>query len=50
MLTGAGGNIGVFEGEDGVFMIDSQYGDLSEKILVAIRKISDQPIRFLFFQ
>ncbi len=47
MLTGAGGNIGVCAGEDGVLMIDSQYAGLTDKIRAAIDAISDKPIRFL---
>ena len=48
MLTGSGGNIGVLIGEDGVFMIDSQFGPLSDKISKAIAELSDQPIKYLF--
>ena len=47
MLEGEGGNIGVSVGEDGVLLIDDQYAPLSEKIVAAVRKISDKPIRFL---
>lgn len=47
MLEGAGGNIGVWAGEDGVFLIDDQYAPLTEKILAAIGEISDGEIRFL---
>ncbi len=47
MLQGAGGNIGVSAGEDGVFMIDDQYSPLTPKIIAAISKISDKPIRFV---
>ncbi|MBN1830701.1 MAG: MBL fold metallo-hydrolase [Deltaproteobacteria bacterium] len=47
MLTGAGGNIGVCAGEDGVLMIDSQYASLTDKIRAAIAALSDRPIRFL---
>ena len=47
MLQGAGGNIGVSAGEDGVFMIDDQYSPLTPKIIAAIGKISDKPIRFV---
>ena len=47
MLMGAGGNIGVSSGEDGVFLIDDQYAPLTKKILTAVKKISDKPIRFL---
>lgn len=47
MLEGAGGNIGISAGADGVFMIDDQYAPLTDKILAAIREISDKDIRFL---
>jgi cyclase len=47
MLTGAGGNIGVCAGEDGVLMIDCQYAGLTDKIRAAIAAISDKPIRWL---
>lgn len=47
MLTGAGGNIGVSAGADGVFIIDDQFAPLSDKILAAIGEISEQPLRFV---
>lgn len=47
MLEGAGGNIGVSVGEDGVFVIDDQFAPLSNKILTAIKAISDKPLRFV---
>src|SRR5438552_4563341 len=47
MLEGEGGNIGVSVGEDGVLLIDDQYAPLTEKIVAAVRKISDKPIRYL---
>ncbi len=47
MLTGQGGNIGLSVGDDGVFMIDDQYANLTPKILEAIKKISDKPIHYL---
>ena len=43
----AGGRIGVLAGPDGVLMIDSQYAQLGDKVLAAIRRISDGPIRYL---
>jgi cyclase len=46
-LEGQGGTIGVLAGPDGVFMVDSQFAPLSEKIAAAIKQISDRPIRFL---
>ena len=47
MLTGEGGNIAVFIGDDGVFVIDDQYAHLSDKIQSAIKKLSDKSIIFL---
>jgi cyclase len=47
MLTGQGGNIGVFVGSDGVFLIDDQFAPLTKKITAAIAALSDQPVRFL---
>lgn len=44
MLEGAGGNIGVSVGEDGVFVIDDQFAPLTPKILAAIAAITDQPV------
>lgn len=47
MLQGAGGNIGVLAGDDGVFMIDDQFAPLTEKIVAAIKQISTLPIKYL---
>ena len=47
MLSGAGGNIGVSAGEDGVFLIDDDYAPLTEKVRAAVAAISPKPIRFL---
>ena len=46
-LEGAGGNIGLSVGEDGVVMIDDQYAPLTDKILAAIRQLNQREIRFL---
>ncbi len=46
-IEGRGGNIGLFVGDDGVFLIDDQFAPLTDKIVAAIRKLSDKPIRFL---
>ena len=46
-LAGQGGNIGVSVGEDGIVMIDDQFAPLTDKIIAAIRGISDAEIRFL---
>jgi cyclase len=44
---GAGGRIGVLAGPDGVFMVDAQYAQITDKVVAAIRKISPEPIRYL---
>src|SRR4030088_2938499 len=43
----AGGRIGVLAGPDGIFMVDAQYAQLTDKVAAAIRRISPAPIRFL---
>src|SRR3954447_15433758 len=43
----AGGRIGVLAGPDGVLMIDSQYVQLADKVLAAVRRIDSGPIRYL---
>jgi cyclase len=47
MLVGAGGNITVQVGKDGVLMVDTEYAQLSGKILAAIRKLSNEPLRYI---
>jgi glyoxylase-like metal-dependent hydrolase (beta-lactamase superfamily II) len=47
MLQGAGGNIGICVGDDGVFMIDDQFAPLNEKIMAAVSAVSDKPVKFL---
>src|SRR5438046_4097631 len=47
MLTGAGGNIGLSAGDDGVVIIDDQFAPLAPKIKEALKGITDKPIRFV---
>jgi glyoxylase-like metal-dependent hydrolase (beta-lactamase superfamily II) len=47
MMVGAGGNLGVSFGPDGVFLVDDQYAPMSPKIRAAVRDLSPQPIRFV---
>ena len=47
MLTGAGGNIGVSVGADGIVIIDDQYAPLAPKIEAALRLITPKPVRFV---
>ena len=48
MLTGQGGNIGIYIGQKNVFMIDDQFDRLSDKIKAAIASLTNKPIAFLF--
>jgi glyoxylase-like metal-dependent hydrolase (beta-lactamase superfamily II) len=47
MLVGAGGNIGVLAGDDGVLLIDDQFAEMGDKLKAAVGKISDKPVRFV---
>lgn len=47
VLFGAGGNIAVSVGDDGVFMIDDQFAPLSDKIRAAIKNITDLPVGYV---
>ena len=47
VLEGQGGAISVLTGPDGLFLVDSQFAPLTEKIVASIRQFSDKPIRFL---
>src|SRR5215813_8568592 len=47
MLEGAGGNIGVSAGEDGILIVDDQFAPLARKIREALKGISDKPITFV---
>ena len=47
VLFGQGGNIGVLTGDDGVVLIDDQFAALTEKIVNAVKTISDKEIRFV---
>ena len=44
---GGGGNVGVFVGSEGVLLVDSLFAPLSERLVAAVREISDGEIRFL---
>jgi cyclase len=47
MLEGAGGNITVAVGTDGIIMVDTQFAPLHDKIMAAIRAISPLPIKYI---
>ena len=45
LIAGAGGNIVVQAGDDGVLMVDTGYEKMSDKVMAALKKISAKPIR-----
>ena len=47
MLLGKGGNIGLFTGSDGTFLIDDQFAPLTGKILAAVKEAGGDTPRFL---
>jgi cyclase len=47
MLEGAGGNITVAVGDNGVIMVDGQFAPLHDKITAAVAAVSKEPIRYL---
>src|SRR4026207_2159652 len=46
-LAGQGGMTGVLIGPEGVFLVASPFGTLTDKLVAAIRQITDGRIRFL---
>jgi len=47
MLKGAGGNIGVSVGQDGIVIVDDQFAELAPKIREALEGIADKPVRYV---
>jgi glyoxylase-like metal-dependent hydrolase (beta-lactamase superfamily II) len=47
MLQGAGGNIGVCAGDDGIVIVDDQFAPLASKIKAALQGITDKPLKFV---
>ena len=46
-LFGAGGNIGIFVGEDGILMIDDQFAPLANKIKASLKKKFNKKIKYI---
>jgi len=47
MLVGAGGNITLQVGKEGVLLVDTGLAPLSDKVLAAVRELSNKPIRYI---
>src|SRR5262245_21787436 len=46
-LEGQGGMIGALVGPEGVFLVDTQFAPLTDKIVAAVKKITPSPIKFI---
>lgn len=47
VIAGAGGNMVVFAGDDGIMLVDTNFIPFYDQIMAAIRQISDKPIRLV---
>src|SRR3984885_9055268 len=47
MLQGAGGNVAVQTGDMGVVVVDTGLVQNADKLIAAIRKLSDKPIQYI---
>ena len=47
MLVGAGGNVTVQVGNEGVLLVDTEYAPMTNKILAAVRTLSQGPLRYI---
>ena len=47
MLAGAGGNITVQVGEDGILLVNAGTGAVTDKVIAELRRLSNKPIRFI---
>jgi cyclase len=47
MLEGAGGNIGVSVGADGILIVDDQFAPLADKIAAALQQLNPGKLRFV---
>ncbi|MGB6152748.1 MAG: MBL fold metallo-hydrolase [Pricia sp.] len=47
VLFGAGGNIGLAIGEEAAYLVDDQFGPLTDKIVAHVKTLTDRPINFV---
>ena len=47
MLQGAGGNIGVSVGPDGILIVDDQFAPLADKIRAALKSLNEGRLKFI---
>src|SRR5260221_4117235 len=47
MIAGAGGNIAVQVGPDGVVLVDAGSAAAADQVVVSVRRLTEQPIRYI---
>jgi glyoxylase-like metal-dependent hydrolase (beta-lactamase superfamily II) len=47
VISGAGGNIAVQTGDQGILVVDTGLANMSDRVVAAIRKLSDKPIQYV---
>src|SRR5512140_3185693 len=47
VVAGVGSQVSVLAGDEGLLIVDDQYKQMSEKLLAALKTISDKPIRYV---
>jgi len=47
MIAGAGGNIGVQIGSDGIVLVNAGTAEASDRVLAELKKLTDLPIRYI---
>jgi cyclase len=46
MFMGAGGNVGVVVGDDGVVIVDTQFAEMVDRLTAAVKTLTAQPIKY----
>src|SRR5262249_19339457 len=47
LVEGAGGNIGVSVGDDGILIVDDQFAPLAPRIQAALKNITTKPVKYV---
>ena len=47
MLVGAGGNTTVYDGSEGVMVVDTMFAPMADKIIAVVKSLSPMPIRYV---
>jgi cyclase len=47
VIFGAGGNVAVHAGDDGLIVVDTGSAAMGERVLAAVKAVSDKPIRYI---